>query len=175
MAQLVARVVWDHQAAGSNPVTRTKFSGFDRKIKAARVTLRLFVPYIAVAKRRNKMLGNVNPDGKQNEVLALPARGHIVVLGTAGSGKTTMALLRAVGLSNLPNSPNVLVVTFNGALVQYMEKIINGHLTNITIENFHKFARGYLNSRSKMPPYNGILHPKLKKKIYRTGSFYCEG
>ncbi len=110
------------------------------------------------------MLGNVNPDGKQNEVLALPARGHIVVLGTAGSGKTTMALLRAVGLSNLPNSPNVLVVTFNGALVQYMEKIINGHLTNITIENFHKFARGYLNSRSKMPPYNGILHPKLKKE-----------
>ena len=23
VAQLVARVVWDHQAAGSNPVTRT--------------------------------------------------------------------------------------------------------------------------------------------------------
>ena len=110
------------------------------------------------------MLGNVNPDGKQNEVLALPARGHIVVLGTAGSGKTTMALLRAVGLSNLPSSPNVLVVTFNGALVQYMEKIINGRLTNITIENFHKFARGYLNSRSKMPPYNGIINPKSKKE-----------
>lgn len=32
MAQLVARVVWDHQAAGSNPVTRTISSihkGFD--------------------------------------------------------------------------------------------------------------------------------------------------
>lgn len=27
VAQLVARVVWDHQAAGSNPVTRTKFLG----------------------------------------------------------------------------------------------------------------------------------------------------
>ena len=25
VAQLVARVVWDHDAAGSNPVTRTKF------------------------------------------------------------------------------------------------------------------------------------------------------
>ena len=24
VAQLLARVVWDHQAAGSNPVTRTK-------------------------------------------------------------------------------------------------------------------------------------------------------
>ena len=27
VAQLVARVVWDHQAAGSNPVTRTRISG----------------------------------------------------------------------------------------------------------------------------------------------------
>ena len=27
VAQLVARVVWDHQAAGSNPVTRTKSLG----------------------------------------------------------------------------------------------------------------------------------------------------
>ena len=27
VAQLVARVVWDHQAAGSNPVTRTKIKG----------------------------------------------------------------------------------------------------------------------------------------------------
>ena len=33
--------------------------------------------------------------GKQQEVLALPAKGHIVVLGTAGSGKTTIALYRA--------------------------------------------------------------------------------
>ena len=28
VAQLVARVVWDHQAAGSNPVTRTKIASF---------------------------------------------------------------------------------------------------------------------------------------------------
>ena len=73
------------------------------------------------------MLGNINPEGKQTEVLALPPHGHTVVLGTAGSGKTTMALLRALGLSNMPNSPNVLVVTFNGALVQYMERILASH------------------------------------------------
>lgn len=64
------------------------------------------------------MLGNIKPDGKQKEVLALPATGHIVVLGTAGSGKTTMALFRAIGLANLPSHPNVLVATFNRALVQ---------------------------------------------------------
>lgn len=108
------------------------------------------------------MLGNINPEGKQTEVLALPPHGHTVVLGTAGSGKTTMALLRALGLSNMPNSPNVLVVTFNGALVQYMERILANHKRNLTIENFHKFSRGYLNSRGKMPSYNGILSPQSK-------------
>ena len=97
------------------------------------------------------MIGNINPDGKQNEVLALPARGHTVVLGTAGSGKTTMALLRAIGLSNLPNNPRVLVVTFNRALVQYMAGLGAGDLRNVTVEGFHQFARGYLNSVGKMP------------------------
>lgn len=114
-----------------------------------------------------KMIGNINPDGRQNEVIALKPYGHNVVLGTAGSGKTTMALLRAIGLSNLPSSPNVLVVTFNGALVQYMDKIINRCYKNITIENFHRFARGYLNSRGKMPRYNGILNSDTKEELIR--------
>ena len=35
VAQLVARDVWDVDAAGSNPVTPTKNRGFDRKIKGA--------------------------------------------------------------------------------------------------------------------------------------------
>lgn len=33
VAQLVARVVWDHEVAGSIPVTSTKFSPFLRKFK----------------------------------------------------------------------------------------------------------------------------------------------
>jgi hypothetical protein len=40
------------------------------------------------------------PIGRQREVLALPAEGHTVVLGTAGSGKTTLAILRAALLSD---------------------------------------------------------------------------
>lgn len=103
------------------------------------------------------MLGKITPDGKQREVLALPPVGHTVVLGTAGSGKTTMALLRAIGVANYPERPNVLLVTFNRALVQYIKELGRGSVQNITIESFHKFARGYLNSRGKMPRYNGIL------------------
>ena len=61
--------------------------------------------------------------GKQQEVLALPAKGHIVVLGTAGSGKTTIALHRARHLANIPGSGRILLVTFNRALVEYMKGI----------------------------------------------------
>lgn len=108
------------------------------------------------------MLGNITPDGRQKEVLALPAKGHSVILGTAGSGKTTMALLRAIGIANYPESPNVLLVTFNRALVHYMKTLGGECVRNITIESFHQFARGYLNSLGKMPSWNGILDSDLK-------------
>lgn len=102
------------------------------------------------------------PQGKQEEVMALPARGHIAVLGTAGSGKTTIALLRAHHLANIPNGGRVLLVTFNGALVEYMREISGIQSTRLVVENYHKFARGYLNSRGKMPLRNGILGPEGK-------------
>lgn len=76
------------------------------------------------------MIG-IKPQGKQNEVLALPAKGHTVVLGTAGSGKTTIALLRAIHLSKLPGDEKVLLVTFNGALVKYMRGICDVQSSNL--------------------------------------------
>lgn len=105
----------------------------------------------------------ITPIGKQQEVMALPASGHIVVLGTAGSGKTTIALLRAQHLANVPNHGNVLLVTFNGALVKYMRGIGNFNLNNLVVENYHKFARGYLNYRGKMETHC-ILDTDLKPK-----------
>lgn len=107
------------------------------------------------------MLG-VTPKGKQEEVMALPANGHIIVLGTAGSGKTTIALLRAAHLASLPGNAKVLLVTFNRALVKYLQEISNFSPQNLIFENYHKFARGYLNSKGKMPHRNGILQPAQK-------------
>lgn len=103
----------------------------------------------------------ITPQGKQEEVMALPAKGHIVVLGTAGSGKTTIALLRAHHLANIPNGGRVLLVTFNGALVEYMRGMSNSR-SALVVESYHKFARGYLKSRGKMPRRNGILGPDEK-------------
>ncbi|WP_314047873.1 3'-5' exonuclease [Selenomonas noxia] len=104
----------------------------------------------------------ITPQGKQREVMALPAIGHMVVLGTAGSGKTTMALLRAYHLSKLPNAGRVLLVTFNRALVKYMCELCRDKPRTLIVENYHKFARGYLFSRGKMPYNNGILNPDKK-------------
>lgn len=100
--------------------------------------------------------------GKQQEVLALPAKGHIVVLGTAGSGKTTIALYRARHLANIPDGGKVLLVTFNRALVEYMRGIDPGRSSRLVVENYHRFARGYLDARGKMPKRNGILSPEEK-------------
>ena len=101
--------------------------------------------------------------GKQQEVLALPAKGHIVVLGTAGSGKTTIALHRARHLANIPGSGRILLVTFNRALVEYMKGIDYIQSSKLTVENYHRFARGNLNARGKMPKWNGILSPEQKE------------
>lgn len=103
----------------------------------------------------------IKPQGKQLEVYALPAEGHIVVLGTAGSGKTTIAMLRARHLAKIPRNGNVLLVTFNGALTEYMRKM-SGEAPGLTVENYHTFARGYLNSRGKMPRWHGIASPGEK-------------
>lgn len=90
----------------------------------------------------------IEPKGTQREVLALEPKGHTVVLGTAGSGKTTMALLLAEKYSNLQCAPKVLVVTFNRALVAYMNAI-QSFKKGVVVENFHRFCLGYLKSQGK--------------------------
>lgn len=92
------------------------------------------------------------PVGRQKEVVCLPARGHQVVLGTAGSGKTTMAILRAAYLGHpaLPGSGKVLLLTYNKALSGYIRSISSSHLNNVTVEHYHLFARGYLKANGLM-------------------------
>jgi superfamily I DNA/RNA helicase len=114
----------------------------------------------------------ITPEGKQNKVLALPAKGHIIVLGTAGSGKTTIALLRAINLSNLPKNEKVLLVTFNRSLVKYMRGVSGIQSSKLNVENYHKFARGYLYYRGKMPTHKCILDPREKEHYIRQSVEY---
>lgn len=94
-----------------------------------------------------------SPIGRQREVLYLPADGHTVVLGTAGSGKTTLAMLRSFYLAD-PSTDHggcTLLVTFNRCLVTYMKHLAKALQRQVVVENYHHFARGYLSSRDKLP------------------------
>ena len=93
------------------------------------------------------------PIGRQREVLYLPAHGHTVVLGTAGSGKTTLAILRSLHLSDPPTAHGgrTLLVTFNRCLVTYMTHLAGAVQRPVDVRNYHHFARGYLGSRNKLP------------------------
>lgn len=97
----------------------------------------------------------------------MPSAGHTAVLGTAGSGKTTLALYRAAYLSepSMPHSGKTLLLTFNTTLVTYLNFLKPNELCNVHIENYHTFARGYLNARGKMGGYNCICKPDERKNF----------
>ncbi len=93
-----------------------------------------------------------DPIGKQREVVYLDHLGHSVVLGTAGSGKTTMAVRRAAYLSN-PDTAHggpTLLLSFNNSLLAYLAYLRPPDLEEVDMRTYHRFARGYLNSRGKM-------------------------
>ena len=101
------------------------------------------------------------PVGRQREVLYLPARGHTVVLGTAGSGKTTLAILRSLYLADpsTRHGGRTLLVTFNRCLVTYMKHLAGAVQRPVDVRNYHRFARGYLDSRNKLP-WGSICTPE---------------
>ena len=106
------------------------------------------------------------PIGRQKEVLCLPAKGHFVILGTAGSGKTTLAILRSAYLSD-PSTDHhgkTLLVTFNRALVAYLKHLQDRRLAHVVMENYHQFARGYLSFRDKML-FNAICDPDWREML----------
>ena len=102
-------------------------------------------------------------------MLYMPATGHAAVLGTAGSGKTTLALYRAAYLSEskMLHGGRTLLLTFNRTLVTYLKYLKPNELKNVHIENYHTFARGYLNARGKMS-YNSICSDSGERQGYIT-------
>ena len=105
------------------------------------------------------MRPKLNP--KQENVAHLIRRGHLVVLGTAGTGKSLMAIVRAerlaLELSAEPHS--VLLVTFTGALKGYLSHLLRMYRQDevdpvVDIRTYHGFARGYLGRQGV--PYQPI-------------------
>ncbi len=106
------------------------------------------------------------PVGAQKDVLALPPRGHDVVLGTAGSGKTTMAVLRSLHLSDrsCDHFGKTLLVTYNKSLLAYLEHMMPKGVYDLEVRNYHHFARGYLECRGEMS-YDCIAGPHTRRRL----------
>jgi superfamily I DNA/RNA helicase len=109
------------------------------------------------------------PKGRQSDVVYFPAVGHQVVLGTAGTGKTVMAMLRALHLASPSTSGSgpVLLVTYNNALVTYLKHLRGGAARGVTVETYGRFARGYLHSRGMMPNWGGIADPDARRRLVK--------
>lgn len=75
-----------------------------------------------------------------------------MVLGTAGSGKTTLAILRGLHLADpaTDHGGPTLLLTFNRCLVTYMRHLTPSILASLDVTNYHRFARGYLSSKGLM-------------------------
>ena len=101
----------------------------------------------------------LNPE--QRELVQLDPRGHLLIRGVAGSGKTTVALYRAKYLSenylDMFTANKILVLTFNRILVAFMqEQARELGLEDIEISSFHQWAGNYLKQREI--PINKVLN-----------------
>ena len=92
----------------------------------------------------------LNPE--QDKLVRLDSRGHLLIRGVAGSGKTTVALYRAKYLSenylDMFTANKILVLTYNRTLVAFMRgQAKELGLEGVEISSFHQWAGNYLNQR----------------------------
>lgn len=109
------------------------------------------------------------PIGRQADVVALAPSGHHVVLGTAGSGKTTMAMLRAMVLADprAEHHGRTLLVTYNRALLAFLRQVITGDDDLLEVRNYHHFALGYLKSRG-LPTDRAVAQRDERRELIST-------
>lgn len=83
-------------------------------------------------------------DPRQFELITRPHAGFVVIRGTAGSGKTTVALHRIAYLAYddpAIDSPRTLVVVFSPALRDYVSHVLPAlGVTRVQVRTFHEWA-----------------------------------
>ena len=105
--------------------------------------------------------------GKQKEVLCLKPGGHTVVLGSAGSGKTTLAARRVLYLADPDTSHygRTLLLTYNRCLATYFRSLVK-FPPHVDVKTYHQFATKYLQERGKMQ-HDCICEDEEQKRLCR--------
>lgn len=90
--------------------------------------------------------------GEQKRILTLPFPNPILIKGGAGSGKTTVAILRAkhIFLSNNDffSITRICIFSYTKSLVKYVQSILDDMscYPEISVTTFHKWAYDFLNN-----------------------------
>ncbi len=101
----------------------------------------------AFRQRADKHLADIAGliDPEQFELITKPSSGFLVIRGTAGSGKTTVALHRIAYLAFADaaiDSPETLVVVFSPALRDYVSHVLPAlQVERVQVRTFEEWAR----------------------------------
>lgn len=111
------------------------------------------------------------PRGRQVDVVFMRPHGAMVVLGTAGSGKSLMALHRAVRLANPETTGHgpTLLITFNRALVGYLKSWNAGDLLNVTVRHYSSWARDIAVRAGSLSGYTRFAQYQHRDNLIRAG------
>lgn len=115
---------------------------------------------------------------------ALKADGHVLVTGGPGSGKTTLALLKAQRhIASLEPGQEVLFLSFSRAAVRQVlmrcqDILTAGERRQITVRTYHAFCMDILKSHGRLlngrPPTVLFPGPELLAKAQYNGDWAAE-
>jgi len=135
------------------------------------------------------MLRKIRLIGEQKKVLSLSRKGPIYIKGVAGSGKTTIAIYRAMHLLNteseLFSEPSIIIFTFNRTLSDYIRSLVDElGLSEIEVTTFHSWAYRFLrnegfnlniiNDEEKLEVIDEIKKHYNHKISNKTSRFFAE-
>ena len=87
-----------------------------------------------------------SPTTEQADIIKFEPSGHLLVRGEAGSGKTTVLVLRAGHLQrNEMFEGRLLFLTYNVALAKYVQLLLERHkcAESVTVSTVHKWASDF--------------------------------
>lgn len=93
-----------------------------------------------LASKSNKSISIKQLDLKQEENARNIGRGHRIIYGVAGSGKTIILIARAKFVSSKYPESKILLLCYNVVLSAYLKKVLEGY-QNVSVKHFDEWSK----------------------------------